>query len=136
MLCFESKTFFDDQFSGAYCWFFVYLLFRIGLLAIVYCASDLSSSEFFDEYNEFTCPERCNEWYSPVCGRNDDSNNKMFVNPCYMSLENCRQPSNKGLIRDHIFLFCFWFLFFLLHAYKSNNQIRITQFKSNKNQKK
>lgn len=111
---------------------------HLGILAIVYCASDVNEPEFSDEYNEFTCPQRCNEWYSPVCGRNDDANNKMFVNPCYMSMENCNSPTNKGLIRGSyfvLFLICFFFFLMYMHI-NPTIKFKITQFKSNKNQKK
>lgn len=62
-------------------------------MAVVYCASFVGAS---DDYDETTCPGRCNEQYSPVCGKKGDGVKQIFVNSCHMSMENCHKPSNEG----------------------------------------
>lgn len=49
------------------------------------------------EYNEKSCPRRCQEQYYPICGVNADGDNCVFVNDCYMSMENCNKPAEKGM---------------------------------------
>lgn len=49
-----------------------------------------------NEYNEKSCPRRCSEDYYPQCGINQNGDTKVFVNDCYMSMENCNQLADKG----------------------------------------
>lgn len=49
------------------------------------------------EYDEFSCPRRCNEAYYPLCGVNKAGYTKVFTNDCYMSMENCNQLPQQGL---------------------------------------
>lgn len=57
------------------------------------------------DYDEFSCPRRCSEIYNPLCGINKVGDTKVFVNDCYMSMENCNQlkhqskPTNNLLIQ-------------------------------------
>lgn len=67
----------------------------------MYCAPNVNEA-FFDDYDEYSCPDRCKELYAPICGQNDDGDQQIFVNSCYMSMENCDKPKNKGFKRDHI----------------------------------
>lgn len=48
------------------------------------------------EYNENSCPLRCNEAYYPLCGKTESGETKVFVNDCYMSMENCNQLPQRG----------------------------------------
>lgn len=48
------------------------------------------------EYDEKSCPRRCSEAYYPVCGINQNGDTKVFVNDCYMSMENCNQLAHQG----------------------------------------
>lgn len=50
------------------------------------------------EYDEFSCPRRCNEAYYPMCGVNKAGDIKIFTNDCYMSMENCNQLPQQGLL--------------------------------------
>lgn len=50
------------------------------------------------EYDEFSCPRRCNEAYYPLCGINKAGGTKVFTNDCYMSMENCNQLPQQGLL--------------------------------------
>lgn len=48
------------------------------------------------EYNEKSCPRRCSEQYNPICGVNEAGDNCVFVNDCYMAIENCNAAAEKG----------------------------------------
>lgn len=48
------------------------------------------------EYNEKSCPRRCSEQYNPICGVNEAGDNCVFVNDCYMAMENCNVAAEKG----------------------------------------
>lgn len=48
------------------------------------------------EYTETSCPRRCSEDYYPLCASNDIGETKVFVNDCYLAMENCEQNSSKG----------------------------------------
>lgn len=50
------------------------------------------------EYDELSCPRRCNEAYYPLCGANKAGDTKVFTNDCYMSMENCNQLPQHGLL--------------------------------------
>lgn len=57
------------------------------------------------EYGENSCPRRCGEDYYPVCGQNEVGETKVFVNDCYMAVENCSgnnqlQQSGTHMIFD------------------------------------
>ncbi|XP_055314266.1 U-Kazal-Dg21.2-like [Sitodiplosis mosellana] len=47
------------------------------------------------DYDEHTCPRRCSEAYYPLCGINQAGDTKVFVNDCYMSMENCNQLAQQ-----------------------------------------
>lgn len=49
------------------------------------------------DYDEYTCPRRCSEAYYPLCGINQAGDTKVFVNDCYMSMENCNQLAQQGM---------------------------------------
>ncbi|XP_055314267.1 enhancer of split M1 protein-like [Sitodiplosis mosellana] len=66
-----------------------------GLLAIVYCASDMNKEVFFDESNEPNCPSHCHRVYHPVCGQTNDGATQMFASSCSMWMENCNKPENE-----------------------------------------
>lgn len=94
--------------------FIRFFIFHIGLLTVVYCASlenpvDLNSvddySNLLDDYDENTCPKRCNEQYSPICGEKANGDKQIFVNSCHMSMENCQKPSNEGFSFENVHLF-------------------------------
>lgn len=49
------------------------------------------------EYNEDSCPRRCSEEYHPLCGANKSGETtKVFVNDCYMAMENCNRLPSEG----------------------------------------
>lgn len=50
------------------------------------------------EYTEYSCPRRCKEDYYPICGTNKSGESKVFVNDCYMALENCNQSPQRGTV--------------------------------------
>lgn len=66
----------------------------LGLFAVFLFCQALSDRD--SGYNEFTCPKRCNELYNPICGQNGDGESNVFVNECYMSMENCNKTENEG----------------------------------------
>lgn len=54
------------------------------------------------EYNEYSCPIRCSEDYYPLCAVNGVGDTKVFVNDCYMAMENCKRPKSKSKSRNCI----------------------------------
>lgn len=65
------------------------------------------------DYDEFSCPRRCNEAYYPLCGVNKAGDTKVFTNDCYMSMENCNQLPQQGLLSiSQTFAICYssWIL--------------------------
>lgn len=48
------------------------------------------------EYTTNSCPRRCTEDYYPICATNKSGESKVFVNDCYMALENCNQSPQRG----------------------------------------
>lgn len=48
------------------------------------------------EYTTNSCPRRCTEDYYPICATNKLGESKVFVNDCYMAMENCNQSPQRG----------------------------------------
>lgn len=98
---------------------FIYLYF-IGFFAIfLMCQTAMAMAMAMtmannNEYNEIKCPKRCMEKYNPICGKNSDGEMMMFVNTCYMSMENCNKSENKSKS--------------ILQTKKSENKIKIFFF--------
>lgn len=66
------------------------------------------------EYDEKSCPRRCSEAYYPMCGINQNGETKVFVNDCYMSMENCNQLTHHGTFLPAPVPVSFWNNFFLI----------------------
>lgn len=67
------------------------------VLQLANCATvPKAHQQHTSEYDENTCPSRCSFDYYPVCGINQIGDTKVFVNDCYMSMENCNQLTQQG----------------------------------------
>lgn len=66
------------------------------MVVIVNCAILPKSHQRHSDYDENSCPRRCSEQYYPLCGINQSGDTKVFVNDCYMSMENCNQLAQQG----------------------------------------
>lgn len=81
-------------------------MFNLGAIAIaIVNGASLSKHDQPNpsEYDEKSCPRRCSEAYYPLCGINENSDTKVFVNDCYMAMENCNQLAHQGACRFIIF---------------------------------
>lgn len=51
------------------------------------------------DYDAKTCPRKCQEQYSPMCAARADGKTEVFLNECFLSMENCNkapEQSNQG----------------------------------------
>lgn len=62
------------------------------------------------EYTANSCPRRCTEDYYPICATNKLGESKVFVNDCYMAMENCNQSPQRGnfFFSPCTFINCVW----------------------------
>lgn len=97
----DSYIFYKNlPFQPSFCF-----LTAIATVMFINCANiPKTHQKHSSDYDEYTCPRRCSEAYYPLCGINQAGDTKVFVNDCYMSMENCNQLAQQGM-QDVFLLF-------------------------------
>lgn len=85
---------------------------RVGVIMISHISlgATLQRHRPSSDYDEFSCPTRCNEAYRPLCAVNKAGETKMFVNDCYMAMENCNRLPPQGTVFSFYSLFIYIFI--------------------------